>query len=197
MSVDISISKYRKPTKEELLNIRFREPYYEKDRSMEEYYDYIVMTEPDTELAGYLQKMHAGVPIQVLDEVVDYDRYYKSIGFSADDIRNKRIRFQSLSGGISTYTNGEKEISVLDETYRAYLIHQKIDVIAAYAVTLLDSADCNPYFSTRESADRLRQYYPQYADSSFIPVTNTMLARIEIPLLIFERNRGKCLMHIG
>ena len=37
---------------------------------------------------------------------------------------------------------------------------------------------------------------PDIEDYEYVPVNNSMLAKAEIPFLIFERNRGKCFIEM-
>ena len=46
-------------------------------------------------------------------------------------------------------------------------------------------------FENNESA-----YYCYKANYEYVPVNNSMLAKAEIPFLIFERNRGKCFIEM-
>ena len=40
--------------------------------------------------------------------------------------------------------------------------------------------------------EKIRKYIPDIKDYRYVPVNNSMLAKAEIPFLIFEKNRGKC-----
>jgi len=37
---------------------------------------------------------------------------------------------------------------------------------------------------------------PDIENYEYVPVNNSMLAKAEIPFLIFERNRGKCFIEM-
>ena len=43
---------------------------------------------------------------------------------------------------------------------------------------------------------RALEYIPALQKYRFVPVSNSVLAKAEIPFLIFERNRGKCFIEM-
>lgn len=48
-----------------------------------------------------------------------------------------------------------------------------------------------------EVAVQVKQYFiPDIENYEYVPVNNSMLAKAEIPFLIFERNRGKCFIEM-
>ena len=40
--------------------------------------------------------------------------------------------------------------------------------------------------------ERIKKYIPDLNEYRFAPINNGILAKAEIPFLIFERNKGKC-----
>lgn len=55
--------------------------------------------------------------------------------------------------------------------------------------SLWNSSENNPYVMDKKRAIKC---IPDIKNYEYVPVNNSMLAKAEIPFLIFARNRGKC-----
>jgi len=54
--------------------------------------------------------------------------------------------------------------------------------------SLWNSEDVYSYIDKK----RVREYILDLQEYRFVPVSNNVIAKAEIPFLIFERNKGKC-----
>ena len=70
-----------------------------------------------------------------------------------------------------------------------YEIMVQTSCIAIKMKTLWNSGENYIYGLDKE---KIRKYIPDIKDYRYVPVNNSMLAKAEIPFLIFEKNRGKC-----
>lgn len=59
--------------------------------------------------------------------------------------------------------------------------------------TLWNSSENNLYGMDKK---RVIKCIPDIENYEYVPVNNSMLAKAEIPFLIFARNRGKCFIEV-
>lgn len=86
------------------------------------------------------------------------------------------------------YTDGELVKYVKYDELRFYQMIIQTECIAVKMECLWNSEDVYSYIDKK----RVWEYIPGLQDYRFVPVSNNILAKAEIPFLIFERNRGKC-----
>ena len=91
-------------------------------------------------------------------------------------------RFMDISDGVDT-----KQIkrTILKE----YEVKVQTSCIAIKMKTLWNSGENYIYGLDKE---KIIKYIQGIKDYRYVPVNNSMLAKAEIPFLIFEKNRGKC-----
>ena len=100
----------------------------------------------------------------------------------------KRVHIKSSNGYIMDYTDGEQIEQVKYDDLQFYEMIVQTECVAVKMECLWDSEDVYSYIDKK----RVLEYIPGLQEYRFVPVSNNVLAKAEIPFLIFERNRGKC-----
>ena len=85
--------------------------------------------------------------------------------------------------GVSTWT---RFIEVID--FPCLLVKAK---------KLFDADETVEFFSSSDARDRLLKQNPSFQTYNYEIITNEMLAKAEIPFLVYERNKGKCFIYIS
>jgi hypothetical protein len=86
------------------------------------------------------------------------------------------------------YTDGEHIISMKYDEYQNYQIIVQTECVAIKMECLWNSEDEYVY----PDKSRVIKFIPELQEYSFVPISNSVLAKAEIPFLIFERYKGKC-----
>ena len=177
MSTTFEIIKFQKPTMKELLVVDRFQPYdsyriLDEDSDDTDYGIYLFRM--DDKSVSNLVNSRFGVKMVLPELEVDYEKLYEDLGFDTKEKNNKSVRvirsnarFMDISDGVNT--KHIKRIILKD-----YEIMVQISCIYG-----LDK-------------EKIRKYIPDIKDYRYVPVNNSMLAKAEIPFLIFEKNRGKC-----
>ena len=118
----------------------------------------------------------------------DYDKLYRDLGFDEKAIIEKRVHIKSSDGYNMEYTDGEHIMSMKYNGLQNYQIIVQTECVAIKMECLWDSEDEYVY----PDKARIIKYIPELQKYSFVPISNRVLAKSEIPFLIFERNKGKC-----
>ena len=127
-------------------------------------------------------------PLVLPEKVTDYERFYREMGFDDKAISEKRVHIKSSNGYIMEYTDGEQIKQAYYDDLQLYELIVQTECIAVKMECLWDSDEVYSYIDKK----RVWEYIPGLQEYRFVPVSNNVLAKAEIPFLIFERNRGKC-----
>ena len=106
--------------------------------------------------------------LELPEFVTDYDRLYEYIGFDKEAIKKKQVHIECSDGGDMDFTDGSKTKSV------------RIEALDKFKNKVY------PY------KKRVLKYIPGIDEYRYVPITNVILSKAEIPFLIFDRNKGKC-----
>lgn len=191
MSTSYSIYQFAKPTKRELSGIDFfleYDSFYLHDLDGEQTTGCIrLFRSTDKEIANIVNNkfVHSLV---LPEKVTDYEKLYREIGFDENAISEKRVHIKSSNGYIMDYTDGEQIKQVKYDDLQFYEVTVQTECIAVKMECLWNSEDVYSYIDKK----RVWEYIPDLQEYRFVPVSNNILAKAEIPFLIFERNRGKC-----
>ena len=192
MSTTFEIIKFQKPTMKELLVVDRFEPYdsyriLDEDSDDTDYGIYLFRM--DDKSVSNLVNSRFAVKMVLPKLEVDYEKLYEDLGFDTKEKNNKSVRvirsnarFMDISDGVNT--KHIKRIILKD-----YEIMVQTSCIAIKMKTLWNSGENYIYGLDKE---KIRKYIPDIKDYRYVPVNNSMLAKAEIPFLIFEKNRGKC-----
>lgn len=191
MGTSYSIYRFAKPTKLELSGIDYFSEYdtfYLHDLDGEQTTGCIrLFRSTDKEIANIINSkfVHSLV---LPEKVTDYEKLYREIGFDDKAISEKRVHIKSSNGYIMEYTDGEQIKQAYYDDLQLYELIVQTECIAVKMECLWDSDEVYSYIDKK----RVWEYIPGLQEYRFVPVSNNVLAKAEIPFLIFERNRGKC-----
>ncbi len=123
----------------------------------------------------------------------DMKKLYADLGFDAVDIENGKVHMQSSNFHTISFTDGKN----IKETTDSHIDQYKMKVMKDfYAIKFKQLWYSRDYYCDVD-VDRVKKYFPDLEKYSYVPVSNSLLAKAEIPFLIFERNRGKCFLEIS
>lgn len=120
---------------------------------------------------------------------VDYEKLYEDLGFDTKEKNNKSVRVIRLNARFMDISDGVNTKHIKRIILKDYEIMVQTSCIAIKMKTLWNSGENYIY---RLDKEKIRKYIPDIKDYRYVPVNNSMLAKAEIPFLIFEKNRGKC-----
>ena len=191
MSTSYSIYRFAKPTKYELAGIDFFSEYdsfYLHDSDGEQTVGCIrLFRSTDKEIANIISSKFVR-PLVLPEKVTDYGKLYREMGFDEKAISEKRVHIKSSNGYIMDYTDGEQIKQVKYDDLQFYEMIVQTECVAIKMECLWNSEDVYSYIDKK----RVWEYIPALQEYRFVSVSNNVLAKAEIPFLIFERNRGKC-----
>lgn len=119
---------------------------------------------------------------------IDYEKLFREMGFDENAIAEKKIYMKTSDGHTMKYTDGEQIKRIRYNDLQFYQIAVQTECIAIKMECLWNSDDVYCYLDK----SRVSQYIPVLQEYRFAPISNNVLAKAEIPFLIFERNKGKC-----
>lgn len=126
----------------------------------------------------------------VLPELeTDYEKLYADLSFDADVIRNKSVRVIRSNARYMDISDGVDTKQIKRTILKEYEVKVQTSCIAIKMKTLWNSGENYIYGLDKE---KIIKYIQGIKDYRYVPVNNSMLAKAEIPFLIFEKNRGKC-----
>ena len=191
MSTSYSIYRFAKPTKYELAGIDYFSEYdsfYLYDSDGEQTVGCIrLFRSTDKEIANIISSKVVR-PLVLPEKVTDYEKLYREMGFDEKAISEKRVHIKSSNGYIMDYTDGEQIKQVKYDDLQFYEMIVQTECVAIKMECLWNSEDVYSYIDKK----RVWEYIPALQEYRFVSVSNNVLAKAEIPFLIFERNRGKC-----
>lgn len=149
MSITFEIVKFKKPTKDDLSNLRMFNPYgsipiLDDDGDSTGWNIYMFRAD-DKGIQNIINSSYA-VKMELPECITDYDSFFEDLGFTKEAVRNEDVRIIKSNSRYITISYGDKSKEI--ENYE------------------------------------------------YVPVNNSMLAKAEIPFLIFERNREKCFIEM-
>ena len=188
MSTTYEIVKFAKPTKKELLAVDKFIAYDSFRIEDEDGYDAgwgIYLFRADDKSVSNLLNSRFAVKIVLPEMVTDYEKLYTDLGFDDEAIKNivkSNNRNMDISDGINTEQINK---SMLED----YKVAVQTNCIAIKMKTLWNSGENYIYNLNKE---KVIKNIPGIDVYSYVPVNNSMLARAEMPFLIFQKNYGKC-----
>ena len=191
MSTTYEIIRFAKPSKKELQMLDYFSEYDSfrvADFDGDDTSEYIRLFRTNDKLFSNLVGSRFAQRIELPEIVTDYKTLYKDLGFDEEAIYNEKI-YPIYSNGLhADYTDGVIEKRINFSELDNYKNKVTVSCVAIKMETLW-SSDEVCFYPNRE---RIKKYIPDLTEYRFAPVNNGILARAEIPFLIFERNKGKC-----
>ena len=196
MGVTFEIVKLKKPTKSELFHLHVFDPYNSypvSDEDGDRTGWNIYMFRADDESIKNIMNSRFTVRMELPELITDYDSFYADLGFSKEAIQNKDVRSIKLNARYMTVSDGTNTKEIETNRLKKYKVSIQTQCIILKIKTLWNSSENNLYGMDKRRAIKC---IPNIEDYAYVPVNNSMLAKAEIPFLIFERNRGKCFIEM-
>lgn len=114
------------------------------------------------------------------------------MGFNEKAISEKQVHIKTSDGYTMEYTDGEQIKQIRHDDSNFYQKIIQTECMAVKMECLWNSDDVYFYLDKK----RALEYIPALQEYRFVPVSNSVLAKAEIPFLIFERNKGKCFIEM-
>ena len=192
MSITYEIVKFAKPTKEELLAVdKFNA--YDSFRIQNEDGDdtgwgiYLFRT-VDKSVSNLVDSRFA-VKMVLPELVTDYEKLYADLGFDDEAIKNKDVHIVKSNNRNMDISDGINTDQINKSMLEDYKVAVQTNCIAIKMKTLWNSGENYIYNLNKE---KVIKNIPGIDVYSYVPVNNSMLARAEMPFLIFQKNYGKC-----
>ena len=196
MSMTFEIVKFKKPTKDDLSNLHMFNPYgsipiLDDDGDSTGWNIYMFRAD-DRGIQNIINNCYA-VKMELPEYITDYDSFFEDLGFPKEAVRNGDVRIIKSNSRYNTISYGDKSKEIENGTlgYNKLMVQTKCVVLKIKA--LWNSSENNLYGIDKKKAIKC---IPDIENYDYVHVNNSMLAKAEIPFLIFERNRGKCFIEM-
>ena len=196
MSITFEIVKFKKPTKDDLSNLHMFNPYgsipiLDDDGDSTGWNIYMFRAD-DKGIQNIINSCYA-VKMELPECITDYDIFLKILGFPKEAVRNGDVRIIKSNSRYITISYGDKSKEIEKSRLEKYKVMVQIKCVVLKIKALWNSSENNLYGIDKKKAIKC---IPDIENYEYVPVNNSMLAKAEIPFLIFERNRGKCFIEM-
>lgn len=192
MSTTYEIVKFAKPTKKKLLAVDKFIAYDSFRIEDEDGYDAgwgIYLFRADDKSVSNLLNSRFAVKIVLPEMVTDYEKLYTDLGFDDEAIKNKDVHIVKSNNRNMDISDGINTEQINKSMLEDYKVAVQTNCIAIKMKTLWNSGENYIYNLNKE---KVIKNIPGIDVYSYVPVNNSMLARAEMPFLIFQKNYGKC-----
>ena len=196
MSTTYEIVKFAKPTKKELLAVDKFIAYDSFRIEDEDGYDAgwgIYLFRADDKSVSNLLNSRFAVKIVLPEIVTNYEKLYTDLGFDDEAIKNKAVHIVKTNNRYMDISDGVKTEQINMSRLRDYKSEVQTSCIAIKIKSLWSSGDNYIYGLDKEN---IIKNMPGIDVYNYVPVKNSMLAKAEIPFLIFQKNYGKCFIEM-
>ena len=196
MSITFEIVKFKKPTKEDLSNLHMLNPYgsipiLDDDGDSTGWNIYMFRAD-DKGIQNIINSSYA-VIMELPECITDYDSFFEDLGFPKEVVRNGDVRIIKSNSRYITISYGDKSKEIEKSRLEKYKVMVQTKCVVLKIKALWNSSENNLYGIDKKKAIKC---IPDIENYEYVPVNNSMLAKAEIPFLIFERNRGKCFIEM-
>ena len=196
MSITFEIVKFKKPTKEDLSNLHMFNPYgsipiLDDDGDSTGWNIYMFRAD-DKGIQNIVNSCYA-VKMELPECITDYDSFFEDLGFPKEVVRNGDVHIIKSNSRYITISYGDKSKEIEKGRLEKYKVMIQTKCVVLKIKALWNSSENNLYGIDKKKAIKC---IPDIEDYEYVPVNNSMLAKAEIPFLIFERNRGKCFIEM-
>ena len=196
MSITFEIVKFKKPTKDDLSNLHMLNPYgsipiLDDDGDSTGWNIYMFRAD-DKGIQNIINSSYA-VIMELPECITDYDSFFEDLGFPKEAVRNGDVRIIKSNSRYITISYGDKSKEIEKSRLEKYKVMVQTKCVVLKIKALWNSSENNLYGIDKKKAIKC---IPDIEDYEYVPVNNSMLAKAEIPFLIFERNRGKCFIEM-
>ena len=196
MSITFEIVKFKKPTKDDLSNLHMLNPYgsipiLDDDGDSTGWNIYMFRAD-DKDIQNIINSCYV-VKMELPEYITDYDGFFEDLGFSKEAVRNGDVRIIKSNSRYITISYGDKSKEIEKGRLEKYKVMVQTKCVVLKIKALWNSSENNLYGIDKKKAIKC---IPDIENYEYVPVNNSMLAKAEIPFLIFERNRGKCFIEM-
>ena len=196
MSITFEIVKFKKPTKDDLSNLHMLNPYgsipiLDDDGDSTGWNIYMFRAD-DKGIQNIINSSYA-VKMELPECITDYDSFFEDLGFPKEVVRNGDVRIIKSNSRYITIYYGDKSKEIEKSRLEKYKVMVRTKCVVLKIKALWNSSENNLYGIDKKKAIKC---IPDIENYEYVPVNNSMLAKAEIPFLIFERNRGKCFIEM-
>ena len=196
MSITFEIVKFKKPTKDDLSNLHMFNPYgsipiLDDDGDSTGWNIYMFRAD-DKGIQNIINSCYA-VKMELQECITDYDSFFEDLGFPKEVVRNGDVRIIKSNSRYITISYGDKSKEIEKSRLEKYKVMVQTKCVVLKIKALWNSSENNLYGIDKKRAIKCM---PDIENYEYVPVNNSMLAKAEIPFLIFERNRGKCFIEM-
>lgn len=196
MSITFEIVKFKKPTKDDLSNLHMFNPYgsipiLDDDGDSTGWNIYMFRAD-DKGIQNIVNSCYA-VKMELPECITDYDSFFEDLGFPKEVVRNGDVRIIKSNSRYITISYGDKSKEIEKSRLEKYKVMVQTKCVVLKIKALWNSSENNLYGIDKKKAIKC---IPDIENYEYVPVNNSMLAKAEIPFLIFERNRGKCFIEM-
>lgn len=196
MSITFEIVKFKKTTKDDLSNLHMLNPYgsipiLDDDGDSTGWNIYMFRAD-DKGIQNIINSSYA-VKMELPECITDYDSFFEDLGFPKEVVRNGDVRIIKSNSRYITISYGDKSKEIEKSRLEKYKVMVRTKCVVLKIKALWNSSKNNLYGIDKKKAIKC---IPDIENYEYVPVNNSMLAKAEIPFLIFERNRGKCFIEM-
>ena len=196
MSITFEIVKFKKPTKDDLSNLHMFNPYGSipilGDDGDSTGWNIYMFRANDKDIQNIINSSYA-VKMKLPECITDYDSFFEDLGFPKEVVRNGDVRIIKSNSRYITISYGDKSKEIEKSRLEKYKVMVQTKCVVLKIKALWNSSENNLYGIDKKKAIKC---IPDIENYEYVPVNNSMLAKAEIPFLIFERNRGKCFIEM-
>ena len=196
MSITFEIVKFKKPTKDDLSNLHMFNPYgsipiLDDDGDSTGWNIYMFRAD-DKGIQNIINSCYA-VKMELQECITDYDSFFEDLGFPKEAVSNGDVRIIKSNSRYITISYDDKSKEIEKSRLEKYKVMVQTKCVVLKIKALWNSSENNLYGMDKKRAIKC---IPDIENYEYVPVNNSMLAKAEIPFLIFERNRGKCFIEM-
>lgn len=196
MSITFEIVKFKKPTKDDLSNLHMFNPYgsipiLDDDGDSTGWNIYMFRAD-DKGIQNIINSCYA-VKMELQECITDYDSFFEDLGFPKEAVSNGDVRIIKSNSRYITISYDDKSKEIEKSRLEKYKVMVQTKCVVLKIKALWNSSENNLYGIDKKRAIKCM---PDIQNYEYVPVNNSMLAKAEIPFLIFERNRGKCFIEM-
>ena len=196
MSITFEIVKFKKPTKDDLSNLHMFNPYgsipiLDDDGDSTGWNIYMFRAD-DKGIQNIINSCYA-VKMELQECITDYDSFFEDLGFPKEAVSNGDVRIIKSNSRYITISYDDKSKDIEKSRLEKYKVTVQTKCVVLKIKALWNSSENNLYGIDKKRAIKC---IPDIENYEYVQVNNSMLAKAEIPFLIFERNRGKCFIEM-
>ena len=196
MSITFEIVKFKKPTKDDLSNLHMFNPYgsipiLDDDGDSTGWNIYMFRAD-DKGIQNIINSCYA-VKMELQECITDYDSFFEDLGFPKEAVSNGDVRIIKSNSRYITISYDDKSKEIEKSRLEKYKVMVQTKCVVLKIKALWNSSENNLYGIDKKRAIKCM---PDIENYEYVPVNNSMLAKAEIPFLIFDRNRGKCFIEM-